>query len=582
MTAFFTAICRDAAAYRGVRPVLAALPTTTAVLLVVAGDVRPDKGGEARTAAARHASRLRAVGSVRLDFGPGGRSAGGGLATLVDAWAVRGAGALDDVGGAFAAVVWDARTGAVHLLRDHIGLQPLYYAHADGAFLAADSADALAQHTGVDSAVDDDFALSCLLGHTAATVDRSLYRGVRALPPASLGRLATGGELVVEPYWQLPLQPEQSSTDDWVEGLFDVVRAAVTSAVAGPGPFGTHLSGGLDSTAVACLAQRELRRRGERLLAAWSWSPPPETLPLLPDDERPRTQEVARRLDLDLHWTDLTAQDLADWRAAPLSRPLLDGFVHEQAVIRSAAAAGVRVLLSGWGGDEFASYNGRGALAGLVARGRVLESLRGAHRRVPGPGLRGGARAARLLVRDVAAALPARWQRPSEVLQAADRVTVGGRRVDDLHPRARQTLVAKEAPVTRRGSSATQAALLALGHLGSRATTWYEQAADHGIEHRYPLLDRRVVEFATSVPDQVQVAGPSRWIFRQAVQDVVGPELAWGPVKQEVAKSAHQLQLQLAADLRPVEPARSLEPVLQLWWQLQREFFRERSSSAGG
>jgi asparagine synthase (glutamine-hydrolysing) len=133
-------------------------------------------------------------------------------------------------------------------------------------------------------------------------------------------------------------------------------------------PIGSHLSGGLDSSAVAVIACRLLRQQGRELTAGFSWSPPPP-LDEPVDDERKLIEGLCAREAIRCHYTTLTLQDGVESYARDFTTEPWVDVIKEVQVQRQAAREHVRVLLSGWGGDEGITAKGHGYLAKLWRRG---------------------------------------------------------------------------------------------------------------------------------------------------------------------------------------------------------------------
>ena len=84
---------------------------------------------------------------------------------------------------------------------------------------------------------------------------------------------------------------------------------------------------------------------------------------------------------------------------------------------------------------------------------------------------------------------------------------------------------------------AKQAHWLQHDHLSRRIEAWAVSGARHGIEYRYPLLDRRVLEFALGLPPEQYLRGRwSRWVMRRALDPVLPPEVCWNPDKRDPAR----------------------------------------------
>ena len=236
----------------------------------------------------------RTDGSVRL----GGRHAatgddGAGAPVLaVD----RGAGLVlrafvrwgeaspDHLVGDYTFAVWDRRCGTLFCARDPVGARPFYYTLDGERFVFASAVEAVLAAPGVPDALDEAVVAARLSGLGPDMTSRTFYRAVRKLPAGhaltvepEAGPNAGGAARVrvrMERYWrpeQAPAAPP-ASDDAFAEQLLGLYAKVVRDRLRG-GPVGVHLSGGLDSSSVAVLAARELRRQGRPPPPAFSWLP---------------------------------------------------------------------------------------------------------------------------------------------------------------------------------------------------------------------------------------------------------------------------------------------------------------------
>ena len=323
-----------------------------------------------------------------------------------------------------------------------------------------------------------------------------------------------------------------ASDDACAQECLDLCARAVRDRLRGSGPVGAHLSGGLDSSGIAVLAARELRRQGRAAPLAFTWlpdlgggSPKPEHAPEYALVDAVARQEGLRTLHCGLGPGDVLAMLRRDG-----ALPGVHVHLNEEAVQRRAEALGVRVLLSGWGGDQggvsFSGFRGwpeylllTGCWLGLIAH------LRSRGRR-PFP------RLARVVLGLVHPDLPdavRRWRRGKE-------------------PKRRRCLIApayrwrgkrfEPAGMFRRlGTRRTQLRRLREGAVGERMEGWAASGAARSIEYRYPLLDRRVLEFVLGLPpEQFRHGKLGRWLMRRAFDPVLPPEVCWNPSKADPAR----------------------------------------------
>ena len=133
-----------------------------------------------------------------------------------------------------------------------------------------------------------------------------------------------------------------------------------------------QLSGGLDSSSIAVLAAREQRCQGQPPPLAFSWLPLPGDAPPKPEHAREYAliDMVCAQEGLQVVHGAPCAADVLDVLRCDGALPGIHVHVNEEIVQRHAAARGVRVLLSGWGGDECVSFHGRGHWQHLLLSGR--------------------------------------------------------------------------------------------------------------------------------------------------------------------------------------------------------------------
>ena len=203
-----------------------------------------------------------------------------------------------------------------------------------------------------------------------------------------------------------------------------------------------------------------------------------------------------------------------------------------------AAGEGVRVLLSGLGGDECVSKTGAGRDFGLLLGGRwpsLLAHLR-EHGRRPAreipkmlagllhPKLAPASRFWRLLREGRLRAESDRWQLRNYWLINAQ----FARRVPPMAAVAVRPLSVRRRQLHR----------LRRGHLSQRMEAEVAGGARCGLEYRYPLLDRRLVEFALSRPPKVFCGPPTRLLMRVAISGLLPSEVCWCEDKSDPANSA--------------------------------------------
>jgi asparagine synthase (glutamine-hydrolysing) len=265
---------------------------------------------------------------------------------------------LNDLEGMFAFALFDTRRGELFLARDRFGEKPLYWASLPGGGLAfASEMKALLAFPDVDRRLDI-AAIAQFLVSRYVPAPRTHVQGIRKLRAGEAISLGPTASPVSTRFWSPELSSNVNeavrvpSVDEAVEGVRERVRQAVRIRLRSDVPVGAFLSGGIDSTAIAC-AVRELLPSAR--FSTFCASFDDKQL-----DEAPFARRVATQLDSDHHEVRFSPRELL-----PLFEDLIDHYDEPFADISMfptfavcrAAREHCKVMLSGDGGDEcFAGY----------------------------------------------------------------------------------------------------------------------------------------------------------------------------------------------------------------------------------
>jgi asparagine synthase (glutamine-hydrolysing) len=272
---------------------------------------------------------------------------------LLAAFARWGEACLRRLRGMFAFAVWDDQTQSLVLARDAFGIKPLYYYHeaAVGRLAFASEINALLA-AGVAAPRIDARAVAEYLAYFAVPAPRTIYEGVFSLQPGECARYA-GGRLELKTWWHFPAAPAATACRNAAEfhrelcaRLDDTVQAHRIADV----PVGAFLSGGLDSSGIVAL----MARAGASQLKTFSLVFEENAY-----SEAEPARRAARALGTEHHETVLTGRQVAadlDRLLHAFDQPTGDG-INTYYVSQAARRGGVKVALSGLGGDElFGGY----------------------------------------------------------------------------------------------------------------------------------------------------------------------------------------------------------------------------------
>ncbi len=426
--------------------------------------------------------------------------------------------------GDFVFAIWDGRTQTCLLVRDHLGVKPLFlYQDSNCLVFATDVAGVLA-HSRVSSTLSDDAIAQFLAQGELYSERHTFYRDVQKLTPAT--SLSVGPEKRAERvYWEPAAAPRLAyqTTEDYVFRLRELFASAVAARLPASGLVGTHLSGGLDSSAITFQAAK----LGADL-KAWSWMRSPESSSERANAEWARAISVADQLGIDLNWTDIEPEQVPAFLSSDiLSSGDSTNLYYEYWVRPAAMAEGVNVMLSGWGGDQFVSNHGRYRYFETFWDGDPFATLAEMWRH---------ASMSRLPIKRFAGLFLRRILMPLKMQR--EHVTQEHNFLKFAQPwlveswLSRQ--VGKESGLSDLRIRSQQLDEFRIGHLRNRLEGWAVAGRRQGVEYRYPLLDKRIVEFALGLPAELYLQqGFSRYIFRAAMSGVLPREICWENAKLE-------------------------------------------------
>jgi asparagine synthase (glutamine-hydrolysing) len=449
------------------------------------------------------------------------------LLQAYDAWGLEGLARLE---GIFAFGLWDAARRRLVLMRDRLGVKPLFYAWINGRLVFGSEIKAVLAGEELDRSVDDQ-SLAEYLWYGNVFEDRTMYRAVRALEPGH--RLVVeDARSRIEPWWRI---------EDWLANApqfadsreaSSAVRVALDSAVArqlvSDVPVGIFLSGGVDSSSIAASAALASGRRLASYAVGFDYEHG--------INELPKARRVATLLGLDHHELRVEGGALDEVIAALVKshdEPFGDAANIPLYLLAEALGGAVKVVLQGDGGDEmFAGYR-RYAILRHAALWRMwprrLEQLL---RTIPGTTSARIARLGAAAGQDDAAMRMALLLTVETLHDPPDAV---------LAPAARVRLAANADPFAAfrrcasrfREEDAVQQMLLTdiTLQLPSQFLTKVDRATmAHGVEARVPLLDEQVASIAVGLPTRFKVRGSEKKIvLREAMRGRLADDILDGP-----------------------------------------------------
>lgn len=457
------------------------------------------------------------------------------------AWRRWGASFADHVVGDFALAAWDRVERRLFLLRDPIGVRPLFFANTQRLLAFASEPEALFDLDGVSRVCDQD-GLAYLLADDFEFDDqeRTLYRDVRRLRPGWLLEIDAAGQMRRAPYWQ-PWQPvatpRRRSDSDFIAEFVAIYGEAVRCRLrASPAP-ALLLSGGIDSGCILAAARRLRHEDGS--LPLWPVSLIETKTPVSSESDN------IRRLHADGAGLLIPVEDLQSHPAFPqflkqtweAAHPIDNSLSYASFACLVARAKGCKVVMDGADGDVVLTSNACRA-GSLAAAGHVLQALREARLANGVNTYLQGLGTMRILLRGLATELQPEWLARWRWRRNARRSDKAGQGDAWIAPEFAKRLQLRErqlamALVARRH----RAGVTRQEHL---AWTWWNPGfqramegtdrtyAQFGIEAWHPWCDRRVVEFFFHLPEEFLARdGWTKWIARTAYAPALGRAIAF-------------------------------------------------------
>jgi asparagine synthase (glutamine-hydrolysing) len=265
--------------------------------------------------------------------------------TLLIGYARWGRAVVDHVKGMFAFAIYDAARRELFLARDRLGQKPLYYLAESGRVRVASEVKILLDGTQEITPA----GVSAYLEWGACPEGELLYEEIKELPAGYAMSISADGAIETWRYW-----PKQkafaSSPENVVAELRRLIETAVDEHLLSDVPIASFLSGGIDSSIVTALAARKLANKLQTYSVGFD---------LEEFDESAIAQEVAQRYGTDHHRIQLSEEQVIESVTEAVGKmdlPSVDA-INTYIVSRAVAAHGVKVALSGLGGDElFGGY----------------------------------------------------------------------------------------------------------------------------------------------------------------------------------------------------------------------------------
>ncbi|MBM3503959.1 MAG: asparagine synthase (glutamine-hydrolyzing) [Alphaproteobacteria bacterium] len=426
--------------------------------------------------------------------------------------------------GMFAFAYWDGEEQALWLVRDRLGIKPLYWARTEGGLVFGSELRSLRAHPDFRAVVDRRAVVE-LLRYNYVPGDCAIFAGTEKLKPGHWLRVAEDGAVTSGCFWDLraiiaeSLPRKPVSEAEAVERTEALMSDAVRRRLVADVPLGAFLSGGIDSSTVVALMQKHSSQRVKTFTVGFDVGAYDESAHAAAVAAHLGTEHTMLRTDGPAARALVPA--IADW----FDEPFADASQVPTYLVSQLTRRHVTVALSGDGGDElFAGYT----------RYLWTHDLRRSLSPLPHPVRRLGAQALKLFpphVWDQMARLLPKKIRPPQFGERLHKVAdiMPATSVDEIYRRLTSVWLEPERGVLQGMPGRTvepppfpdptdrMQYLDTVGYLPDDILTKVDRTSMAvSLEARVPLLDHRLVELVWQFPPEIKIRhGQGKWLLRQ-------------------------------------------------------------------
>ena len=464
------------------------------------------------------------------------------LLTAISEW---GWEAVNRFNGMFAFAVWDNRERTLTLVRDHVGIKPLYYsfiparAGAPASFVFGSEIKAILATRLVKAELNPE-ALHQFLTFLWSPDPNTLFANVKTVPPGHVLQFH-GDELTLKQWWDVSFSTIEEGKNDawWRERVLNTLDRVVKMEMVADVPLGSFLSGGIDSSGIVAMMDRHSNGRP---ISTYTVGIESEDLryDIIPDDVR-WARRVNEQLQTDYHEIMLkpSVADLLPKLVYRMEEPPIDMAIPSYLVSRAARET-LTVMLSGMGGDEvFAGYPRQMAMKIASAFDPVPNLLRRPLMKTVAGVLPGGLpgrltaplRNAKKFARSAALDFEDRYlgygtyftNDMKRRLYSDEWRTITSEYDPYAAHRAYFARVSDAAPLNRLLYVDLKTFLPCLNLLTTDKTS---MAAN--LEVRVPFLNREMIEMTARMPPRLKLRGLRRkYVLKRALEGVLPKEVIW-------------------------------------------------------
>lgn len=444
--------------------------------------------------------------------------------------------------GDFAFAIWDKIKQQLFCARDHIGVKPFYYYLSKELFVFTNFLNTVTAHPNVTRKFNDTSLAKFLCPQGFYDNRSTFFKYVKKIPAAS-ALVITSENVLESNYWLIeditPLHYD--SFEQYIEQYRILFNKSINSRLRTLYPVVSHLSGGLDSSSIAVLAARKLKKQSS-LLYAFNWAQKKNDGTDSDHPEWTFSERIAKTEGIQFHRIDLLPCYMSEtYNKVNIFNNDMGFFWEEYLVRDRAASCNVRTILSGWGGDQFISNDGYAYYSGLFWKGSFLSATQRIYQEYQDKSYR----FLRTIYRSIKESIyPVFYKFMNGYYKKSNIDYDPYAHCQDQFAKYAKKVINEESKFFH-GVHAEQIYLLREGLIQQRIESWAATGYDKGIEYSYPLLDKRIVEFSLALPEEFygKKNGYNRFFFREAISNIIEDDIVWAPKNADLTSSTKRLEL---------------------------------------
>lgn len=438
--------------------------------------------------------------------------------------------------GDFAFVIWDERKKQLFCARDHVGIKLFYFYQYDNIFIFSNDIESILSHPSVDKKLDDNTVATFLKDEGIHTERDTFFEKIKKLPPAT-SLTITSSYINEKKYWSIENSPlvNYNTYEEYIKRLKYLFNSSVEARLRTFFPIASHLSGGIDSSPIAVLAARKLKNKNRKLYV-FNWIDIPEN----EDEYEYEAWSFSRRIAeiesnivhkefiIDPHFMVKQYEEHNFFTRGTMF------YWREYAVLDMVEDIGARTIMSGWGGDELISYNGATYLSHLYSQKKGIQLLKYLYYEKK-YSTNSWSQFIKLILKVLLPSYIIRYlTNKRNINDEQSGPDFYNRYTTKEFSKFMNVHQSKKFPIVS-GIREEQLALYNYGHLQNRIESWALAAFPKKIEYRYPLLDKRIIEFAMGIPEDIfyPQKGVSRHLMKSMISDLLPYDIVWFPKPNE-------------------------------------------------